>query len=106
MWLIPSYLIDAFPDKIINIHPALLPKFGGKGMYGLKVHKAVKASLEKETGISIHLVNKQYDEGEILFQEKCTFDEAFTPEEIADLVHALEHQHYPKVIEEWILQED
>jgi phosphoribosylglycinamide formyltransferase-1 len=104
LWLIPTYLLRAFPDRIINIHPALLPKYGGKGMYGAKVHEAVKAAAEPETGITIHLVNDQYDEGRILFQEKCSIHADLTPEEIAACVHKLEHAHYPKVIENWVLE--
>jgi phosphoribosylglycinamide formyltransferase 1 len=103
LWLIPDYLINAYPGKMINIHPALLPKYGGKGMYGLKVHQAVKSAGEHETGITIHLVNPQYDEGKILFQTSCKIEEQHTPEEIAQCVHQLEYEHYPKVIEKWIL---
>jgi phosphoribosylglycinamide formyltransferase-1 len=102
LWLIPDYLIRAYPNRIINIHPALLPKYGGKGMFGLKVHQAVKAAAEKETGITIHLVNEHYDEGKILFQASCPVDENFTPEQIAKCVNKLEWEHYPKVIEEWV----
>ncbi len=102
MWLMPSSIIKKFPGKIINIHPALLPKFGGKGMYGHYVHEAVKAAGEKETGITIHLVNEKYDEGEILCQASCTVDPYDSPEQIADKVHALEHRHYPEQIEKWI----
>ncbi len=104
LWLIPDYLIDQYPDRIVNIHPALLPKYGGKGMYGAKVHEAVKASGEVETGITIHLVNNQYDEGRILFQARCRLTSNQTPEEIAACVHQLEYEHYPKVIEHWILK--
>lgn len=100
--LMPEYLIDAFPKKIINIHPALLPKYGGKGMYGMHVHEAVKESGDPETGITIHLVNKQYDEGEILFQKSVAVDTHDTPDQIAQKVHALEHAWYPRVIEEWV----
>jgi phosphoribosylglycinamide formyltransferase 1 len=103
LWLIPDYLIRAFPDRIINIHPALLPKFGGKGMYGLKVHEAVKTSGEIESGITIHLVNERYDEGRILFQGKCKIEEDYTPAQIATCVQKLEYEHYPLVIENWIL---
>ena len=103
LWLIPSYLLHSFPDGIINIHPALLPKYGGKGMYGSKVHEAVKASGDLETGITIHLVNNNYDEGRILFQGKCPLSANHTPEEIAACVHKLEYEHYPRVIEKWIL---
>lgn len=102
--LVPGYLIDAYRDRIVNIHPALLPAFGGKGMYGMKVHDAVRAAGEKETGITIHVVNEHYDEGKILFQTRCTVDEGCTSEDIARKVHALEHAHYPSVIEKWILE--
>lgn len=103
LWLIPPYLLEEFSERIINIHPALLPKYGGKGMYGSKVHEAVKQARELETGITIHLVNDRYDEGKILFQEKCNIDEDYSPEQIAACVHKLEHEHYPRVIEEWVL---
>lgn len=104
LWLIPEYLIKAYPDKIINIHPALLPKYGGKGMYGAKVHEAVKAAADKETGITIHLVNEKYDEGKILFQGRCRIEDNYTSEKIAECVHKLEYEHYPKEIEKWILE--
>jgi phosphoribosylglycinamide formyltransferase-1 len=103
LWLIPSYMLEAFPDRIINIHPALLPKYGGKGMYGSKVHEAVRTSGDRETGITIHLVNSNYDEGKILFQGRCEISPDLSPEDIASCVHKLEYEHYPKVIEEWIL---
>ena len=103
MWLMPASIIKKFPGKIINIHPALLPKFGGKGMYGHYVHEAVKAAGEKETGITIHLVNEKYDEGEILFQASCAVDPNDSTEQIAEKVHALEHRHYPEQIEKWIV---
>jgi phosphoribosylglycinamide formyltransferase-1 len=102
MWLVPDNLIKAFSGKIINIHPALLPKFGGKGMYGMHVHEAVKTANEKETGITIHEVNEHYDKGKVLFQATCPVDETDTPEQIAQTVHALEYRYYPGVIEEWI----
>lgn len=104
LWMIPSYLLESYPGRIVNIHPALLPKYGGKGMYGSKVHEAVKAAGDLETGITIHLVNDRYDEGEVLFQKTCSINENHTPEEIAECVHKLEHEHYPRVIEEWIMQ--
>ena len=104
LWLIPDYLINAYPDRIVNIHPALLPKFGGKGMYGMKVHEAVKAASEIETGITIHLVNEHYDEGRILFQGRCTVKTNATPDDIAHSVHALEYEFYPVVIEQWITE--
>jgi phosphoribosylglycinamide formyltransferase-1 len=103
--LIPRFLISAYPDKIINIHPSLLPKFGGKGMFGMNVHQAVKNAFEKETGITIHLVNEQFDKGEILFQEKCTIEEHDVPADIARCVQKLEYEHYPRVIEQWIVGE-
>jgi phosphoribosylglycinamide formyltransferase-1 len=105
LWLIPDNLINAYPNKIINIHPALLPKYGGRGMYGSKVHQAVKAAGETETGITIHLVNQHYDEGAILFQAKTEIDQKDTPDEIANKVHQLEYKHYPVVTEQWILKE-
>jgi phosphoribosylglycinamide formyltransferase 1 len=106
LWLIPGYLLTSFPGRIINIHPALLPKYGGKGMYGSKVHEAVKSSGDLETGITIHLVNNKYDEGEVLFQGRCALTKDQSPEEIAACVHKLEYEHYPPVIERWILQEN
>lgn len=104
LWLVPLYLIRAFPHHIINIHPALLPKFGGKGMYGMKVHEAVKDAEDAQTGITIHEVDEKYDEGRILFQAVCDIDISDTPKEIAEKVQRLEHLHYPRVIEEWITQ--
>jgi phosphoribosylglycinamide formyltransferase-1 len=101
--LIPEKLIEAYPDKIVNIHPSLLPKFGGKGMYGMHVHEAVKASEEKETGITIHLVNAHYDEGKILFQTSCIVESSDNAEVIAQKVHQLEYENYANVIEKWIL---
>lgn len=96
---VPQSIIDAFPNKIINIHPALLPKFGGKGMYGDKVHKAVIEAGESHSGITIHYVNENYDEGSIIFQAKCEVESTDTPESLAKKVHALEYEHFPKVIE-------
>ncbi|MDX2196542.1 MAG: phosphoribosylglycinamide formyltransferase [Cytophagales bacterium] len=98
LWLIPGYLVAAYPDKIINIHPALLPKYGGKGMYGEHVHKAVKANNEHETGITIHYVNEHYDEGKIIFQARTAIHKHDTPDDIAHKVHMLEYEHYPKII--------
>ncbi|MFP4042469.1 MAG: phosphoribosylglycinamide formyltransferase [Bacteroidales bacterium] len=97
--LIPKRLIDAFPNRIINIHPALLPKHGGKGMYGMKVHETVKKHNEEETGITIHYVNENYDEGQIIKQYKCKVLQEDTPEDIAQKVHKLEYKYYPQVIE-------
>jgi len=97
---ISSAVISDFPKRIINIHPALLPKYGGKGMYGDFVHQAVIAAKEKESGITIHYVNEQYDEGAIIFQAKCIVGENETPESLAEKVHELEHLHYPKIIDQ------
>jgi phosphoribosylglycinamide formyltransferase-1 len=96
---VPAYLINAYPNKIINIHPALLPKYGGKGMYGMKVHEAVIANKETETGITIHYVNEKYDEGEYIAQFRCHVEPSDSAESIASKIHQLEHEHYPKVIE-------
>lgn len=96
---IPRGFIRAFPEKIVNIHPALLPKYGGKGMYGMHVHEAVKAAGEKETGITIHLVNENYDEGKVIFQAGVGVLEIDSPEDIAKKVHELEHKYFPNVIE-------
>jgi len=100
---IPDSIIHLYPDKIVNIHPALLPKYGGKGMYGDYVHKAVIAAGEKESGISIHLVNEHYDEGKILFQAKCEVKENDTPDSLAARIHELEHKYYPEIIKEVVL---
>lgn len=100
LWLIPKNLLDAYPGKIVNIHPALLPKYGGKGMYGERVHKAVIASGEKESGISIHYVNEHYDEGDIIFQARCPVFEDDTSETLAARIHELEYRYFPGVIEE------
>ena len=100
--MIPQHLIEAYPEHMINIHPALLPKFGGKGMYGMHVHRAVKEKGETETGITIHLVNEHYDQGAILFQSRVQVDPTDGPEQIAQKVHQLEYQYYPQVIEQMI----
>lgn len=97
--LIPENLITNFPEKIINIHPALLPKYGGKGMYGENVHKAVVLNKESETGITIHYVNEKYDEGKIIFQAKCAVSDHDNAEDVANKIHLLEYEHFPKVIE-------
>lgn len=99
LWLIPEYLVKAFSNKIINIHPALLPKYGGKGMYGRNVHQAVFDNRETETGITIHWVNEHYDKGTIICQEKVTLSDTDTPETIQRKVHQLEHEYFPKTIE-------
>ncbi|MEA3504829.1 MAG: phosphoribosylglycinamide formyltransferase [Bacteroidota bacterium] len=104
MWLIPQYLITQYSSKIINIHPALLPNYGGKGMYGDRVHKKIIENGEKTSGITIHFVNNKYDDGQIIFQTKCNIDDSDTPETLAEKIHKLEHQHYPTVIESTILK--
>ena len=101
--LIPADLVKAFPQRIVNIHPALLPKYGGKGMFGSHVHEAVIAAKEKESGITIHYVNEHYDEGEHLFQATCPVHSDDTPEALAARIHALEHAHYPQVVEQLVL---
>ncbi|MGB4844017.1 MAG: phosphoribosylglycinamide formyltransferase [Ferruginibacter sp.] len=98
LWKIPVPLIQAYPKKIINIHPALLPAYGGKGMYGNKVHEAVITAAEKESGITIHYVDEIYDHGEIIFQAKCPVTENDTVQTLAQKIHALEHMHYPAVL--------
>lgn len=103
LWLVPDYLVAAYPHKIVNIHPALLPKYGGKGMYGKYVHQAVKANQESTSGITIHYVNEHYDEGAIIFQASCPLDPADSAETIAKKVLQLEHQHFAPQIEK-ILQ--
>ncbi len=103
--LIPEYLVRNFSNRIINIHPALLPKYGGKGMYGMKVHQAVRDNNEAETGITIHLVNEHYDEGEVLAQYNVAVTTEDTPEQIAKKVQVLEHLHFPVVIESAILKQ-
>ena len=99
LWKIPPALVTAYPNHIINIHPALLPKYGGKGMYGMKVHEAVIAAGEKESGITIHYVNEHFDEGEPIFQASCPIDVTDTPESLAQKIHVLEHRHFPEVVE-------
>jgi phosphoribosylglycinamide formyltransferase-1 len=99
LWLIPENLIKAFPNRIINIHPALLPKYGGKGMYGMRVHEAVIEAKEKESGITIHYVDGEYDKGKIIIQVKCTVEPDDTPQSLADKIHMLEKQYFPKTIE-------
>jgi phosphoribosylglycinamide formyltransferase-1 len=103
---VPESLLKAFPDRIINIHPALLPEFGGKGMYGARVHEAVAAAGRRISGITVHYVNENYDEGKIIFQASCEVLPSDTPEDIAAKVHALEYEHFPRVIEETLLSRD
>ena len=104
LWLVPNNLIKAFPNQIINIHPALLPNYGGKGMYGNYVHQAVFNNKENETGITIHYVNEAYDEGAIIAQYKTKLDENDTPKTIAEKVHELEYEYFPKEIEKIALE--
>ena len=99
LWKFPEHIIAKYPNKIINIHPALLPKYGGKGMYGMNVHNAVLENKEKETGITIHYVNEHYDEGEFIFQQKVNIEDCASAEEIAAKIHELEHLHFPRIIE-------
>ncbi len=99
---IPENLIKAFPNKIINIHPALLPKYGGKGMYGDKVHQSVIEAKEKESGITIHYVNENYDDGKIIFQAKCSINPNDTAKDLANKIHALEYANFPKELEKLI----
>ncbi|HVM87455.1 MAG TPA: phosphoribosylglycinamide formyltransferase [Puia sp.] len=102
LWKIPSALTKAYPEKIINIHPALLPKYGGKGMYGRRVHEAVLASKEKESGITIHYVDDVYDHGKIIFQARCKVEENDTPDTLAQKIHFLEHENFSRVIEQCV----
>ncbi len=99
LWKFPEFILKEFPNKVINIHPALLPKYGGKGMYGKHVHQAVLDNKEIETGITIHYVNENYDEGTIIFQAKCNIESINTIEDIAKKIHKLEMDHFPKVVE-------
>ena len=100
LWKFPENILKNFPNKVINIHPALLPKFGGKGMYGMNVHKAVVENKETETGITIHYVNENYDEGAIIFQVKCKVEASDSAEDVATKIHKLEMEHFPKVIDQ------
>lgn len=102
LWKIPDSIIQSYPEKIINIHPALLPNYGGKGMYGAHVHKAVIENKEAESGITIHLVDEEYDHGRHLFQARCVVAEADLPETLAEKIHVLEHMHFAPVIEKYI----
>jgi phosphoribosylglycinamide formyltransferase 1 len=104
LWLVPEYIIEKYKGRIINIHPALLPAHGGKGMYGEAVHKSVIANHEKESGITIHYVNNKYDDGDIIFQARCRLEPGETPESLAKKVHSLEYLHFPKVIEELVMK--
>lgn len=102
LWKFPEFILEAFPNKVINVHPALLPKYGGKGMYGMNVHEAVVANNETETGITIHYVNEHYDEGAIIFQATCDVTATDTAEDVAAKIHELEMEYFPKVVEQLI----
>ncbi len=99
LWKFPENILNAFPNKVINVHPALLPKYGGKGMYGKHVHKAIVANNETKTGITIHYVNENYDEGAIIFQAECDVIPNDTADDVAAKIHELEMEHFPKVVE-------
>ncbi len=103
LWQFPTHIIKEYPNKIINIHPALLPNYGGKGMYGMHVHQAVLNNKEKVTGITIHYVNEHYDEGGIIFQKEITIENCQTPQEIAAKIHSLEHHFFPQEIEKLLI---
>lgn len=105
MMLIPTYLVNGFEHKMINIHPALLPKYGGKGMYGHFVHEAVVAAKEVESGITIHFVNEHYDEGNIIFQATCEVLASDSPDDVAAKIQVLEHTHFPRVVDELLSQD-
>jgi phosphoribosylglycinamide formyltransferase-1 len=99
LWLLPPGILSAFPGRVVNIHPALLPKYGGKGMYGMKVHEAVLLAGDKESGITVHYVNEKYDDGHIIFQARCPVLPGDTPETLAERIHLLEYKHFPEVVE-------
>jgi len=103
LWLIPQDIVKAFPNRIVNIHPALLPKYGGKGMYGSNVHRAVLNNGEKESGITIHYVNENYDEGSSIFQATCSIEAGDNLDDLTSKIHSLEHAHFPKVIQKLLL---
>lgn len=100
LWKFPKHLLEIYKNKVVNVHPSLLPKYGGKGMYGMHVHNAVVNNKETESGITIHYVNEHYDEGAIIFQAKCTIDTMETPTDIAAKIHKLEMKHFPEVIQQ------
>lgn len=106
LWKFPEKILKHFPNKVVNIHPALLPKYGGKGMYGMKVHEAVVANMERESGITIHYVNEQYDEGAIIFQAKTAIKPSDTAEIVAQKIHELEYEHFPKVIKKLLVEKE
>lgn len=106
LWLVPEDLVKQYPNRIVNIHPALLPQYGGKGMYGMNVHRAVKEAQEAQSGMTIHLVNEKYDDGEYLFQASVDLNRDDTAEDIASKVLQLEHQYYPTVVEGWVMSSE
>lgn len=106
LWRFPEFILNEFPNKVINVHPALLPKYGGKGMYGRYVHEAIVANKEVETGITIHFANEHYDEGAIIFQAKCMVSDTDTAEDVAAKIHELEMEHFPKVVEKLLFNND
>lgn len=106
LWLIPDNILKAYEGKIINIHPSLLPKYGGKGMFGDKVHRAVVENKETESGITIHYVNEHFDQGEVIYQAKCVVNPEDSPDDVANKVHALEYKYFPEIIEEVLLNRE
>ncbi len=104
LWLVPQNLTNAFSNRMVNIHPALLPKYGGKGMYGMRVHEAVVANNERESGITIHFVNEVYDSGDIIMQAKCEVLPTDSAEDVAQKVHNLEYQYFPRIIEDVLMK--
>lgn len=106
LWLVPKNLISAYSNKIINIHPSLLPKYGGKGMYGMRVHEKVKENEEVESGITIHLVNEKYDEGKFLIQKSVPVSNSDTAQDIANKIHQLEYKYFAKVVDDYIRNSD
>ncbi|MCB9251403.1 MAG: phosphoribosylglycinamide formyltransferase [Flavobacteriales bacterium] len=106
LWKVPTEIIDAYQNRILNIHPSLLPKYGGKGMYGEHVHEAVLKNNENESGITIHLVNDEYDKGKVLFREIIKIEPEETGASLAEKIHKLEHEHFPQVIENYILSNE
>ena len=105
LWKFPDHILENYQNKVVNVHPALLPKFGGKGMYGMRVHKAVVENNELESGITIHYVNEHYDEGAVIFQTKTQLKVSDSPEDIAQKIHILEYEYFPKLIEKTILKD-
>jgi phosphoribosylglycinamide formyltransferase-1 len=105
LWLVPKHIVKAFPNRIINIHPALLPKYGGKGMYGDRVHQMVIENGEKESGITIHYVNEKYDDGDVIFQARCPVEKNDTPQTLARKIHDLEYKYYPEIVQKVLNQQ-